>query len=287
MVSTHDQSDATPIGQLLDWGARLLASSSASPRLDAEVLMADLVCWPRSAVMAFPGRALPQGMTDEFRGLIRRREEGTPLAYLTGRREFYSLDLRVSAETLVPRPETELLVDQLLERVRPIEAVSILDLGTGSGAIALAIKRQRPDARVVAVDWSAAALSVAIDNGNRLKIQVEWLLSDWFEALEGRLFDFIVANPPYVERGDPRLVSGDLRHEPRMALDGGVDGLDSIREIIAGAPRVLAPGGTLLLEHGYDQAPAVARSFCALGFRRIETYKDLAGQDRTTVGTGP
>jgi len=287
MVSTHDQSDATPIGQLLDWGARLLASSSASPRLDAEVLMADLVCWPRSTVMAFPGRTLPQGMTDEFRGLIRRREEGTPLAYLTGRREFYSLDLRVSAETLVPRPETELLVDQLLERVRPIEAVSILDLGTGSGAIALAIKRQRPDARVVAVDWSAAALSVAIDNGNRLKIQVEWLLSDWFEALEGRLFDFIVANPPYVERGDPRLVSGDLRHEPRMALDGGVDGLDSIREIIAGAPRVLAPGGTLLLEHGYDQAPAVARSFRALGFRRIETYKDLAGQDRTTVGTGP
>ena len=287
MVSTHDQSDATPIGQLLDWGARLLASSSASPRLDAEVLMADLVCWPRSTVMAFPGRTLPQGMTDEFRGLIRRREEGTPLAYLTGRREFYSLDLRVSAETLVPRPETELLVDQLLERVRPIEAVSILDLGTGSGAIALAIKRQRPDARVVAVDWSAAALSVAIDNGNRLKIQVEWLLSDWFEALEGRLFDFIVANPPYVERGDPRLVSGDLRHEPRMALDGGVDGLDSIREIIAGAPRVLAPEGTLLLEHGYDQAPAVARSFRALGFRRIETYKDLAGQDRTTVGTGP
>ncbi len=287
MVSTHDQSDATPIGQLLDWGARLLASSSASPRLDAEVLMADLVCWPRSTVMAFPGRTLPQGMTDEFRGLIRRREEGTPLAYLTGRREFYSLDLRVSAETLVPRPETELLVDQLLERVRPIEAVSILDLGTGSGAIALAIKRQRPDARVVAVDWSAAALSVAIDNGNRLKIQVEWLLSDWFEALEGRLFDFIVANPPYVERGDPRLVSGDLRHEPRMALDGGVDGLDSIREIIAGAPRVLAPGGTLLLEHGYDQAPAVARLFRALGFRRIETYKDLAGQDRTTVGTGP
>ena len=287
MVSTHDQSDATPIGQLLDWGARLLASSSASPRLDAEVLMADLVCWPRSSVMAFPGRTLPQGMTDEFRGLIRRREEGTPLAYLTGRREFYSLDLRVSAETLVPRPETELLVDQLLERVPLNEAVSVLDLGTGSGAIALAIKRQRPDARVVAVDWSAAALSVAIDNGNRLKIQVEWLLSDWFEALEGRLFDFIVANPPYVERGDPRLVSGDLRHEPRMALDGGVDGLDSIREIIAGAPRVLAPGGTLLLEHGYDQAPAVARSFCALGFRRIETYKDLAGQDRTTVGTGP
>ena len=118
-------------------------------------------------------------------------------------------------------------------------------------------------------------------------MQVEWLLSDWFEALEGRLFDFIVANPPYVERGDSRLVSGDLRHEPRMALDGGVDGLDSIREIIAGAPRVLAPGGTLLLEHGYDQAPAVARLFRAFEFRRIETHKDLAGQDRTTVGTAP
>lgn len=287
MASTHDQSDATPIGQLLDWGTRLLASTSASPRLDAEVLMADLVSWPRSTVMAFPGRTLPQGMTDEFRGLIRRRGEGTPLAHLTGRREFYSLDLRVSADTLVPRPESELLVDQLLERVTLIEAVSILDLGTGSGAIALAIKRQRPDARVVAVDWSAAALSVAIDNGNRLKIQVEWLLSDWFEALDGRLFDFIVANPPYVGRGDPRLVSGDLRHEPRIALDGGVDGLDSIREIIAGAPRVLVPGGTLLLEHGYDQAPAVARLFRALGFRRIETHKDLAGQDRTTVGTVP
>ena len=287
MASAHGQSDPTPIGQLLDWGARLLASSSASPRLDAEVLMADLVRWPRSTVMAFPEHTLPQGVTEEFRGLIRRRARGTPLAHLTGRREFYSLDLRVSSDTLVPRPETELLVDQLLECVTPIEAVSILDLGTGSGAVALAIKRQRPNAHVVAVDSSASALSVAIDNGSRLEIQVEWLLSDWFEALEGRRFDFIVANPPYVERGDPSLVSGDLRHEPRMALDGGVDGLDSIRAIVAGAPGVLAPGGTLLLEHGYNQASAVARSLRDLGFRWIETHKDLAGQDRVTVGTLP
>ena len=287
MVSVDGNTDATPIGQLLDWGARLLASSSASPRLDAEVLMADLVRWPRSTVMAFPERTLPQRTTEAFRGLIRQRARGTPLAHLTGRREFYSLDLRVSRDTLVPRPETELLVDQLLEYVTPIEAVSVLDLGTGCGAVALAVKRQRPNARVVAVDSSSAALKVAVDNGSRLEIQVEWLLSNWFEALDGQRFDYIVANPPYVERGDPRLVGGDLRHEPRMALDGGVDGLDSIREIVAAAPRALTPGGTLLLEHGYDQAPAVARLLRAVGFRWIETHKDLAGQDRVTGGTLP
>lgn len=285
MVAKDPQPDPASIGQMLDWGARLLASNSASPRLDAEVLMAALVQWPRSTVMAFPERTIPQATKEEFRGMVRRRARGVPLAHLTGRKEFYSLDLQISSDTLVPRPETELLVDQVLECTTPIEAVSILDLGTGCGALALAIKRQRPNARVVAVDASEAALKIAIRNAARLGLDVEWLSSNWFEALTGRRFDFIVSNPPYVERGDPGLTAGDLRHEPRAALDGGVDGLDAIREIIAGAPRALASGGTVLLEHAHNQAPAVTELLRAGGFRWIETHKDLAGQDRVTLGT--
>jgi len=285
MDSAHEQPDSATIGQLLEWGARLLAANSASPRLDAEVLMAALVHWPRSSVMAFPERTVPTALTEEFRVLIRRRTRGTPVAHLTGRKEFYSLDLKVSPDTLVPRPETELLVDQLLESVTPIEVVRILDVGTGCGAIALAVKRQRPNARVVALDSSEAALTVALANGFRLGLEVEWLRSNWFQALGDRRFDFILSNPPYVEREDPCLVGGDIRHEPREALDGGIDGLDSIREIIAGAPRVLTPGGTLLLEHGYNQSPAVTQLLRGAGFQSIETHRDLAGHDRVTLGS--
>jgi len=235
--------------------------------------------------MAYPERTISRALAENFRALIRQRARGIPLAHLTGRKEFYSLDLQVSPDTLVPRPETELLVDQLLEYLTPIETAQILELGTGCGAIALAVKRQRPNTRVVAVDSSEAALRVAIRNGSQLGLEVEWLLSNWFQAVGDRRFDFVLSNPPYVERGDAHLVVGDLRHEPREALDGGIDGLDSIRAIIAGVPRALAPGGTVLLEHGYDQASAVTQLLRAAGFRSIETHRDLAGHDRVTLGT--
>ncbi|MCY3731077.1 MAG: peptide chain release factor N(5)-glutamine methyltransferase, partial [Rhodospirillaceae bacterium] len=257
MAFAPEQPDSRRIERLLEWGNRALALSSASPRLDAEVLLASVVGWPRSSVMAFGERTVPRGLTAEFRALIRRRAQGVPVAHLTGRREFYSLQLRVSSATLVPRPETELLVDWLTECTTPIDTARILDLGTGCGAIALAVKRQRPKARVVGVDSSEAALSVARDNGRRLGLEVEWVCSNWLDAMRGRRFDFIVSNPPYVERGDPHLRAGDLRHEPEAALDGGVDGLDAIREIAASAPGVLQRGGALLVEHGRAQAVAV------------------------------
>jgi len=160
----------------------------------------------------------------------------------------------------------------------------VLDLGTGCGAIALAIKQQRPNTSVVAVDASEAALSIASKNGSRLGLEVEWIFSSWFKALDEQQFGFIVSNPPYVGREDPRLIDGVLRHEPREALDGGMDGVASIREIITGAPRVLAPGGTLLLEHGNDQKLTVSKLLRANSFRSIETHQDLAGHDRVTLG---
>ena len=278
------QPDSRRVERLLEWGNRELAPSSASPRLDAQVLLASVVGWPRSSVMAFGERTVPGGLTAEFRALIRRRAQGVPVAHLTGRKEFYSLQLRVSSATLVPRPETELLVDWLMDCTTPVDTARILDLGTGCGAIALAVKQQRPKARVVAVDSSEAALSVARDNGRLLGLEVEWVFSSWFDALRGRRFDFIVSNPPYVERGDPRLRAGDLRHEPEAALDGGVDGLDAIRAIAAGAPAVLQRGGALLVEHGCAQAVAVGRVLRANGLRSIGARRDLAGHARVTRG---
>ncbi len=234
--------------------------------------------------MAFPERAISRKLAKEFRALMHRRAKGTPLAYLTGHKEFYSINLRVSSDTLVPRPETEILVDQLLRHIAPMGVAKVLDLGTGCGAIALAIKQQRPNTSVVAVDASEAALSIASKNGSRLGLEVEWIFSSWFKALDEQQFGFIVSNPPYVGREDPRLIDGVLRHEPREALDGGMDGVASIREIITGAPRVLAPGGTLLLEHGNDQKLTVSKLLRANSFRSIETHQDLAGHDRVTLG---
>ena len=222
--------------------------------------------------------------TTRFRGLIEQRAAGLPVAYLSGWREFHSLPLRVSPSTLVPRPETELLVDAVLDRLPADEHALVLDAGSGCGAIALAIKYRRPRCRMVAVECSAPTLRVAVSNGVRLGLRVDWIRSHWFDALNNGRFDFIAANPPYVASDDDALLAGDLRHEPRLALDGGADGLDSLREIIAGAPRVLARGGALFLEHGCYHAPPVRSLMDGGGFQDIETHRDLAGHDRVTVG---
>ena len=277
---------ASSVGTLLDWARTRLASGSGSPGLDAELLLAFALDHPRSALFGFPERGVSAAETARYRRLIERREAGVPVAYLTGGREFYSLPLTVSSATLVPRPETELLVDKVLERLPADERAVVLDAGSGGGAVALAIKHHRPCCRMVAVECSAPALEVAVSNGVRLGLHVEWIRSDWFGALGDDRFDFIAANPPYVESGEEALVSGDLRHEPRVALDGGEDGLESLRAIIDDAPRVLATGGTLMLEHGNDQARSV-RSLLDRGFRGIETHRDLAGHDRVTVGHMP
>lgn len=278
---------ASSVGALLDWARVRLASRRGSSGLDAEVLLGFALDRPRSSLIGFPERGVSAAETARYRRLIERREAGVPVAYLTGRREFYSLPLTVSSATLVPRPETELLVDKVLERLPTDGRSVVLDAGSGCGAVALAIKHSRPHCRMVAVECSAPALRVAVSNGVRLGLQVEWIRSHWFDALANARFDIVAANPPYVATGDEALVTGDLRHEPRLALDGGVDGLMSLRAIIAGTPRVLAAGGTLLLEHGCDQTLRVRNLMDRAGLQGLETYLDLAGHDRVTVGCLP
>ena len=284
MFPKKTQNCQLEIGQLIERATLLLATNSSSPRLDAEVLMAELVHCPRSTVMAFPERTLSQSIGDAFQTLVELRAKGVSIAHLTGHKEFYSLDLKVSSDTLVPRPETEMLVDGVLSKTDPLQAASILDLGTGCGAIALAVKQQRPNCRVVALDLSLEALRIAAENGCQLGLEIEWLCSRWLTSLGNCSFDFIVSNPPYVEREGVHLLSQELSYEPRLALDGGTDGLDSIREIIASIPNVMATGGMVFLEHGHQQALAVSKLLQEAGFSGVKTENDLAGYNRVTLG---
>ena len=272
-------------GTLLDWARARLASGSTSPGLDAEVLLAAVLGRSRSHLIAFPERGVARRHSTRFCRWVRRRAAGVPVAHLVGRREFYSLEFRVSPDTLVPRPETELLVDKLLERIA--EPADVLDAGTGCGAIALSVKHERPGCRVAGVDCCGSALEVAASNGTSLGLDVHWVRSHWFTGFTERCFDFIVSNPPYVTAGDAALRSGDLRHEPRKALDGGADGLECLREIIAAAPRALTRGGTLLVEHGCGQAAPVRELLTCRGFRGIETHRDFSGLDRVSLGSVP
>ena len=275
---------ASSVGALLDWARMRLGFSTGSARLDAELLLAFAMDRPRSFLVGFPERGVSAAETVRYGQLVERRKAGVPVAYLTGHREFYSLSLAVSSATLVPRPETELLVDAVLDRLPDDEPARVLDAGSGCGAVALAIKHHRPRCTMVAVESSASALEVAVSNGARCGLCVDWVRSDWFSALADGRFDFIASNPPYVRANDEALFAGDLRHEPRLALDGGEDGLESLRVIIEEAPRVLAADGTLLLEHGNDQATAVRTLLRDSGFRGIRTHRDLADHERVTLG---
>lgn len=230
--------------------------------------------------------AVPPAALACFRSLVARRAAGEPVAYLVGRRGFWTLDLAVTPATLIPRPETELLVEQALARLDAAAHVQVADLGTGSGAIALAIASERPLARVVATDRSEAALAVARGNAvaHRLEGRVTFRAGDWFEPLAGERFDLVASNPPYIAEGDVHLGEGDLRHEPPSALASGRDGLDAIRSIVAAAPGHLLPGGWLLLEHGFDQGPAVRALLAAAGFGEVSTVPDLEARDRVSLG---
>ena len=236
--------------------------------------------------------SLPREEADAFLALARRRREGEPVGYLTGIREFWGLPLAVSPAVLLPRPETETVVEIALARLPSEREVRVLDLGTGSGAIALAIAHERPHAHVLATDTSAEALDVARDNARRLVLtNVEFLPSDWFACVpamwRGAPFDLVASNPPYVAYGDPHLAEGDLRFEPATALTPGGDGLDALRRIVAGAGSHLVAGGTLVVEHGYDQSDAVCALFQAAGFVDIVTARDLAGIPRAVGGRRP
>jgi len=263
-----------------------LAGASPSAALDAELLVARVFGIGRSALAADPGRALAPEELLALESLARRRLDGEPIAYLAGRREFWSLDLEVTPDVLVPRPETELLVERALAAIAGITRPAVLDLGTGSGAIALALASMRPDAAVTATDRSAAALALAQRNAARLGFaNLKFIHGDWFAPLAGARFDVIVSNPPYVAAGDPALEA--LAHEPYSALVAGADGLDALSVVAAGACAHLRPGGRLLLEHGAGQGAAVRELLRVAGLADVETRRDLAGHERASEGTRP
>ncbi|WP_029919644.1 peptide chain release factor N(5)-glutamine methyltransferase [Nevskia soli] len=269
----------------LGWAAGAL-SGGDSPRLDAELLLCELLGCNRTGLLIREDDTLTAETALRYAALIERRQLGEPVAYLIGRREFWSLDLQVSPAVLIPRPDTELLVEWALERLRGLSAPRIADLGTGSGAIALALASERPDAQVCAVDASADALAQAAHNARLLGLErVEFRLGDWFAPLAGECFDLIVSNPPYVAEQDPHLDA--LRFEPRRALTAGADGLADLRRISAGARGHLKPGAALLLEHGADQGEAVRALLHQHGYGAVETRRDLNGLERVTLGTCP
>jgi release factor glutamine methyltransferase len=261
-----------------------LAQSGLIP-LDASVLLAHVLDRDRSWLISHADEALERTACDVFFALAKRRRRGEPVAYLTGRREFWGMLLAVSPDVLIPRPETETLVEMALARMPMNRPLRVLDLGTGSGAIALAIAKTRPAADVVALDQSAAALIVARSNGQRHELErVRFAQSDWYSAVAGQCFDLIVSNPPYVAGRDSHLLEGDVRHEPRAALTPGDEGLAALRTIIGAAPEHLADDGHLLVEHGYDQGAAVRQLFIDAGFSGLVAQRDLAGIPRVVAG---
>lgn len=268
---------------MLTLKAALEEAADAIGRIDAQVLFAHQLGVNRAYLAAHPMRFLTESEDARLSMLVAQRALGQPVAYLTGRREFYSRDFAVGPEVLIPRPETETLVEMALARLGP--GATCLDLGTGSGAIAVTLACERRDLAVTATDRGAAALALAGENARAHGAAVELLEGDWYVPVAGRAFDMIVANPPYIAAADPHLAAGDLRFEPRAALtDGSPDGLASIRAIVAGARAHLRPGGWLLVEHGHDQAEAVLGLISAAGFAETFSAPDLAGIPRVAGG---
>jgi release factor glutamine methyltransferase len=307
-ILTHDKATLQAV----------LGLDSGTARIEVQILLQQVLGVSRAHLLAHPEQVLNEAQAAAYRELLQRRLAGEPLAYILGEREFFGLNFRVTPATLIPRPDTELLVELALEKIpsppAPDETTShstkpasgqvvgylpqegeggrqagrgfrVLDLGTGSGAIALAIAHARPEAEVTAVDASPEALEVARENARRLNIANTRLLrSDWFSALAGERFDLIVSNPPYIAKNDAHLAQGDLRFEPRGALASGADGLDDIRRIVADAKQHLDPGGWLLFEHGYDQAARARELLGTAGYVEVFSARDLAGIERVSGG---
>lgn len=273
----------TTLGEALVAAQARLAPVSDSPRLDAELLLAHAGGLNRAQIFMRLHEPLAAATRTEFETLVARRARQEPVAYITGEKGFWTLTLKVTPAVLVPRPETELLVEWALQLLRDRPRPRIADLGTGSGALALALAAEREDAQVSATDVSDEALAVARLNAQQLGLQrVAFHHGSWFGALPEAHYDLIVSNPPYIARDDGHLAA--LRHEPMLALTDGADGLNALREIVAGAPARLAPGGGLLLEHGYDQGAAVRALLADAGFVDIETRRDLGGHERASAG---
>jgi release factor glutamine methyltransferase len=281
------ETKTSTVGALLDEGIHHLsgltgASRDAPVGLEARLLLAHVMHIPRARIISHPETVTDAASVAAYRRLLARRVAGEPLAYLTGRREFWSLDLVVTPDVLVPRPETELLVERALT-LWPAANGFVADLGTGCGAIALSLARERPQWRVLATDISAAALEIARVNAAALGLtQVQFRLGNWYAPVRGERFDLIVSNPPYIAGDDPAL--GVLRHEPRLALTPGGDPFESLRTVVRGAVQHLKPQGWLVLEHGATQGAQVREALVLAGFRHVRSHPDLAGHERTTEG---
>ena len=282
---------ATPANPTTPATAAELLRASPLPPLEARILLTHVLGWRRTQLITRGDEPIERASIERYQALEARRVAGEPVAQLVGAREFFGLDFEVTPDVLIPRPETELLVETALAALEDVSRPRVLDLGTGTGAIAVAIASARPDAQVWALDRSAEALAVAARNAARLLDvkrpggAVAVKQSDWYESLDSALrFDVIVSNPPYIASGDPHLSEGDLRFEPRGALTDEADGLSAIRKIVAGAPARLAANGALWIEHGYDQAEAVRALLTAQGFAQVRSERDLAGIERISGG---
>jgi release factor glutamine methyltransferase len=269
----------------LNTATQNLATISDSPRLDAEVLLAFVLGKNRSYLRAWNDKILDAQMISQFESLLSQRQQGVPIAYLTGTREFWSRDFFVSPDVLIPRPDTEILIEHCLDKIPPNLPFQILDLGTGSGIIAITLACERPNAKIIAVDASESALKIAQKNADFHNCaNIEFILSDWFSNVPQLKFDLIVSNPPYISENDEHLTQGDVRFEPKSALIAAENGLSDILDISKKAKSYLKSKGQLLFEHGYNQAKDVQIIFKNAGFINVCTHHDLAGQPRITIG---
>jgi release factor glutamine methyltransferase len=267
---------------------KTLSLEGNEAKFEAQLLLQNVLNVNRAWLLAHESDALQDKIKADFESLLARRLLGEPIAYILCQREFFGLNLIVTPDTLIPRPDTETLVETALDKIPTDTPFTVLDLGTGTGAVALAIAEHRPEAQVTAIDASSGALDIAKRNANQLDLtQVDFRLSNWFSALEGERFNLIVSNPPYIEQHDIHLTQGDLRFEPMSALASGTDGLDDIRQIVDNCLLHLHPQGWLMLEHGYNQAHLVTDLMAQSGLIDITTIKDLGANDRVTIGKNP
>jgi release factor glutamine methyltransferase len=273
------------VSEALDWATEQL-SESDDARLDSQVLLAYALNVSRTWLFTWPDKALDGATLTAFNALIEERKSGTPIAYITGYRDFWSLRLKVTPDTLIPRADTELLVETALTLKNVEKPCDVIDLGTGTGAIALSLANECPSWRITATDINPKTLAVAKENATTLELAVSFKESAWFDAINDR-YDLVISNPPYIESDDPHLQQGDLRFEPAGALASGQDGLDDIRRLVQQALKHLKKDGYLLLEHGYQQAEAVHSLMAKAGYIDIETHQDIEGRDRVTLGKIP
>ncbi len=273
------------ISEFIKSGSESIEDITDTPRLDVELLLLNVLGKERSYLYTWPEQKLTDVQIGEAQNLLKRRQQGEPVAYILGKRDFWDFSVEVTPDTLIPRPETELLIELALQKFDSEVQLQIADLGTGSGILAIALAREFANSKVFAVDISEGAIGVARRNGESLRLKnIEFKCGSWLEPLAGKSFDLIVSNPPYIEDADHHLDEGDVRFEPRSALASGEDGLDDIRIIARQAIAHLKASGVLAVEHGYQQGKAVRDIFAAVGFESVETVKDLQGHDRVTLG---